>query len=307
MNNPPTYRSWQPGDDDILMPLIEKSGFLPDIEWYRDKFEDAGVMPEGILLAFCDGALAGHLMCYDRRLMIGDRQRRLGGLGVVYVENTCRGLGIGKTLTRQAIAYHRERGNHAVMLFTLTTLLPAYPMYQKEGFDTAVVRETYRRQVTPVGGPEPPFRAYAPGDRDRARRMVHDYAILQTGYTVEYIEAFPSADIAAELRVVEIDGRLSGIYRRRGTGAEASISNLAFVEPITAAGMLKMIIADLAQAEFSTVEIWVNNGHVLTPALINSGFVEGDPDPGVLMMKPLQDNEIFPPDAHLEMECCKLW
>jgi len=107
--------------------------------------------------------------------------------------------------------------------------------------------------------------------------------------------------------VVEIDGRLSGIYRRCGTGAEVRISNLAFVEPIAAAGMLEMIIADLAQTEFSSVEIWVNTAHVLRPALINSGFVEGEPEPGVLMMKPLQDNEIFSPSAHIEMECCKLW
>ena len=66
MRNTITYRHWQPGDDDAIL------AFLPNTneDWYRNKFDDPDIEPEGICLAFNDESVHSVFRLNRRRMLI---------------------------------------------------------------------------------------------------------------------------------------------------------------------------------------------------------------------------------------------
>lgn len=313
-----TYRTWQEGDDELFKPLLDVTGFFSERR-YRAKFEDPGVVPEGVLLALHGAEPAGHIVCYHRRFVMGEREARIGGFGMVYVDERLRGRRIGKTLIQQAIEYHRAAGNRAATLFTHRTLKPAYAIYREFGFDDVIEREVYARKSASTDHRAAlAVRPFVPDDRDRVANLTMAYAALQSGYTREFLAEFPQPELDPELRIVEHGGRVVGCYRIYAPGESARILNLAFNEAASAGEMLQTALADVASAGYRTVEIRVNNRHLLVPSLASAGFVKGDKTEAVLMMMPLDDSgghdpeatltdQIYSRDAFLEMECCALW
>lgn len=313
---PVTYRTWQAGDDELFGPLLDVTGFYSERR-YRAKFDDPGVVPEGVLLALHGAEPAGHIICYHRRFVMGEREARIGGFGMVYVDERVRGRKIGKTLIQQALEYHRVAGNGAATLFTHRTLAPAYAIYREFGFEDVIEREVYARDAASADDRAAlDVRPFVPGDRDRVANLTQAYAALQSGYTREFLGEFPQPELEPELRIVETGGKTVGCYRIYVPGGSARILNLAFIEPASADVMLQTALADVARAGHQAVEIRVNDRHLLVPALARAGFVRGDNTEAVLMMMPLDDahdpaatvtDRVYPRDAFLEMECCALW
>ena len=85
MRNTIVYRHWQPGDDDAVL------AFRPvNEDWFRHKFDDENLEPEGIRLAFLNERVVGHVMGERTTLCIeGKVQEFRGGYGCLCGSRTC--------------------------------------------------------------------------------------------------------------------------------------------------------------------------------------------------------------------------
>ncbi len=80
-------------------------------------------------IAELDGAIASQIFLVRNREKPGVAKLRL-----LSVEHSARGLGLGRTLVRECIAFARLAGYEKVELWTQDFLLPARKLYQDAGF-----------------------------------------------------------------------------------------------------------------------------------------------------------------------------
>lgn len=202
------YRHWQPGDDEGVLRILEPLGWCPP-ERYAAKFDDAGLRPEDVLIAERDGQIVGHLMLPHRRLRFGGATLPLGGVGMVVVDPTARGAGIGAQLLDRALAHHRAAGNALAALFSMPSLTPAYGMYRRRGFVPIAQRVILHLPLSTLAARGTGLRARPATSADRPAivRLIETWAETHRGVSVEAA----AAPVAGQMVVVRPDGEVVGL------------------------------------------------------------------------------------------------
>lgn len=145
MRNTITYRHWQPGDDGAIL------AFLPntDEDWYRNKFDDPDIEPEGICLAFNDEKVVGHAMGESTLLFIEEKVQEFGIVSAVFVAPDMRRQGIATCLMDELHAYFLKKGYRGTILNP--TNAGAYQLYKKIGYQET--GKELRTQLSPRSNP----------------------------------------------------------------------------------------------------------------------------------------------------------
>ena len=132
------YRHWQPGDDDAVL------AFLPNTneDWFRHKFGDADLEPEGIRLAFLSERVVGHVMGESTSLFIEGKIQKFGTVTGVFVAPDMRRRGIATRLMQKIHTYFESKDYRGSVLDTDTE--EARQLYQKVGYQE-VARELRTR------------------------------------------------------------------------------------------------------------------------------------------------------------------
>ncbi|MCY4570271.1 MAG: GNAT family N-acetyltransferase [Candidatus Poribacteria bacterium] len=101
MHNTIIYRYWQLGDDDAIL------AFRPNTneDWFRHKFDDEDLEPEGIRLAFLGERLVGHVMGERTTLCIEEKIQEFGEVTDVFVAPDMRRRGIATRLMQEVHTY----------------------------------------------------------------------------------------------------------------------------------------------------------------------------------------------------------
>ncbi|MCE2415370.1 GNAT family N-acetyltransferase [Candidatus Poribacteria bacterium] len=128
MHNTIIYRYWQPGDDDAIL------AFRPNINenWFRHKFDDEDLEPEGIRLAFLGERLVGHVMGERTTLCIEGKVQKFGEVTDVFVAPDMRRQGIATRLMQEGHAYFERKGYRGSILDPDTEA--SRQLYQKLGY-----------------------------------------------------------------------------------------------------------------------------------------------------------------------------
>ena len=129
MCNPINYRYWQPGDDDAVL------AFRPNTnkDWYRRKFDDGDLEPEGIRLAFLNERVVGHVMGERTTLCIEGKVQKFGEIMDVFVAPDLRRQGIATRLMQEVHTYFERKGYHGSILDPADTE-SARRLYRKVGY-----------------------------------------------------------------------------------------------------------------------------------------------------------------------------
>ena len=135
------YRHWQPGDDDAVL------AFLPNTneDWFRHKFDDEDLEPEGIRLAFLEERVVGHTMGESTSLFIEEKVQRFGTVTDVFVAPDMRRQGIATHLMQEMHTYFEDKGYRGSILVADTE--GARRLYQKVGYQE--ITETLQTQLLP--------------------------------------------------------------------------------------------------------------------------------------------------------------
>jgi DNA-binding MarR family transcriptional regulator/GNAT superfamily N-acetyltransferase len=154
---PVVLRQHQPGD---LGWILERHGALYAGEWgFNQQFEAlvADVLAdfarrhdpsrERCWIAIRDGERLGSAMLVDA----GEAEVSTAKLRLLLVEPSARGLGLGRQLVAEAIAFARLVGYRRMTLWTNDVLTAARAIYQKEGFEL-VSSEPHQLFGTPMVG-----------------------------------------------------------------------------------------------------------------------------------------------------------
>jgi len=128
MDNPIVYRYWQPGDDDAVL------AFRPNTneDWFRHKFDDGDLEPEGIRLAFLNERVVGHAMGEPISFFIGEKTQKFGTITDVFVARDMRRQGIATRLMQEMHTYFERKGYRESILDPDTEA--ARRLYQKLGY-----------------------------------------------------------------------------------------------------------------------------------------------------------------------------
>lgn len=128
MCNPIIYRHWQPGDDDAVL------AFRPNTneEWYRHKFDDGDLEPEGIRLAFLGERMVGHAMGERTTLFIEGKVQTFGEIMDVFVAPDMRRQGIATRLMQAVHTYFERKGYRGSILDPDTEA--SRRLYRKVGY-----------------------------------------------------------------------------------------------------------------------------------------------------------------------------
>lgn len=128
MDNPIIYRHWQPGDDDAVL------AFRPNTneEWYRHKFDDGDLEPEGIRLAFLNERVVGHVMGERTTLFIEGKVETFGEIMDVFVAPDMRRQGIATRLMQAVHTYFERKGYRGSILDPDTEA--SRRLYRKVGY-----------------------------------------------------------------------------------------------------------------------------------------------------------------------------
>ena len=127
MHNTIIYRYWQPGDDDAIL------AFRPaDENWFRHKFDDEDLEPEGIRLAFLGERLVGHVMGERTTLCIEGKVQKFGEVIDVFVAPDMRRQGIATRLMQEVHTYFEGKGYRGSILDPDTET--SRRLYQKLGY-----------------------------------------------------------------------------------------------------------------------------------------------------------------------------
>ena len=112
MCNSIIYRHWQPGDDDAVL------AFLPNTnaDWFRHKFDDEDLEPEGIRLAFLNERIVGHAMGEPISFCIGEKTQKFGRITAVFVAPDMRRQGIATRLMQEVHTYFERKGYRGSIL-----------------------------------------------------------------------------------------------------------------------------------------------------------------------------------------------
>lgn len=126
MDNTIVYRHWQPGDDDAVL------AFRPvNEDWFRHKFDDEDLEPEGIRLAFLNERVVGHVMGERATLYIEGKVQEFGEVMDVFVAPDLRRQGIATRLMQEVHTYFERKGYRGSILDPAES---ARRLYQKLGY-----------------------------------------------------------------------------------------------------------------------------------------------------------------------------
>ena len=127
MDNTIIYRHWQPGDDDAVL------AFRPNTnkDWYRRKFDDEDLEPEGIRLAFLNERVVGHVMGECTTLFIEGTVQKFGEVTDVFVAPDLRRQGIATRLMQEVHTYFERKSYRGSILDPAES---ARRLYQKLGY-----------------------------------------------------------------------------------------------------------------------------------------------------------------------------
>lgn len=128
MRNTIIYRHWQPGDDDTIL------AFRPDTneDWFRQKFDDGDLEPEGIRLAFLGERVVGHAMGEPISLCIEGKVQKFGTVTEVFVASDMRRQGIATRLMQEMHAYFEGKAYRGSILDPDTEV--SHRLYRKLGY-----------------------------------------------------------------------------------------------------------------------------------------------------------------------------
>ena len=141
---PVTLRTHRPGDMGTVVAL-EGAAYVDQFGWdgtfegmvakiVADFIASFDPKRERCWIAEVDGRHVGHIF-----LVRHPEQPATAKLRLLYVDPSARGLGVGRTLVSECIAYARAAGYARVTLWTQSILKAAHHIYQSEGF--RLVRE----------------------------------------------------------------------------------------------------------------------------------------------------------------------
>ncbi|MDE0326884.1 MAG: GNAT family N-acetyltransferase [Candidatus Poribacteria bacterium] len=141
MRNTIVYRHWMPGDDDAVL------AFRPNTneDWFRHKFDDEDLEPEGIRLAFLNERVVGHVMGELTTLGIEGKVQKFGEVMDVFVAPDMRRQGIATRLMQEVHTYFERRGCCGSILDLNTET--SRRLYRKVGYQE--VTRTLRTQLLP--------------------------------------------------------------------------------------------------------------------------------------------------------------
>ena len=131
MGNTITYRHWQPGDDDAVLELLLPAEQCGE-NYYRKKFNNPSVEPEGIRLAFLNERVVGHVFGSQIFLFVDGKTQNFGMVTLVFVASDMRRQGIATRLMRELHTYFEGKGYRGSILDTNTK--GACELYQKVGY-----------------------------------------------------------------------------------------------------------------------------------------------------------------------------
>ena len=138
MRNTIIYRHCQPGDDAAVL------AFRPvNEDWFRHKFDDENLEPEGIRLAFLNERVVGHAMGERTTLCIEGKVQEFGEVMDVFVAPDMRRQAIATRLMQEMHTYFERKGYRGSILDTDTEA--ARRLYQKVGYQE--VARTLRTQL----------------------------------------------------------------------------------------------------------------------------------------------------------------
>ena len=128
MCNPIVYRHWQPGDDDTVL------AFRPNTNknWYRHKFDNEDLEPEGIRLAVLNERIVGHVMGERTTRFINGKFQKFGEVTDVFVAPDMRRQGIATRLMQEMHTYFEGKGYRGSILDPGTEV--ARRLYRKVGY-----------------------------------------------------------------------------------------------------------------------------------------------------------------------------
>lgn len=128
MCNPIIYRHWRPGDDDAIL------AFRPNTneDWYRHKFDDGDLEPEGIRLAFLNERIVGYVMGERAALCIEGKFQKFGEVTDVFVAPDMRRQGIATRLMQEVHTYFEGKGYRGSILDPDTEV--SRGLYRKVGY-----------------------------------------------------------------------------------------------------------------------------------------------------------------------------
>ena len=98
--------------------MTQVLAFLPgtDEDWFRHKFDDPDIEPEGIRLAFLDEMVVGHAMGEPTSLFIEEKVQIFGLVSAVFVDPDMRRQGIATRLMDELHAFFLQKGYRGSIL-----------------------------------------------------------------------------------------------------------------------------------------------------------------------------------------------
>ena len=128
-------RNWRSSDDGRLVDALVERGWVTE-DRYRNKFSDDGVVPGSIFVAESEGTVCGHLLVAFRTLLYAGVEVPAANIGLVLVDESYRGKGVGSLLLDTALGYIRDMKVPLTWLNTIPGDGPAYAMYRRRGFES---------------------------------------------------------------------------------------------------------------------------------------------------------------------------
>jgi mycothiol synthase len=151
-----TLRTFRPGQDEDEWLSLNARAFAKHPEqgaWTRHDLElrerEPWFDPAGFFIATQDGAMTG--FHWTKVSGPADAPADIGEVYVVGVDPGQRGTGLGRALTLAGLAYLRDRGLQAAMLYVDEDNVPAIRMYSGLGFTRYRIDAMYRQCLVAQG------------------------------------------------------------------------------------------------------------------------------------------------------------
>lgn len=147
-NGPLRVRTARPEDADRIKELADQLGYPRSVEQFRTGVAQLGEDENHVILvAESDaGQVVGWVHAYVRASLLSEFAAELGAL---VVDETLRGNGIGRELTRRAEAWACRRGCRSIGVRTNVLREDAYRFYTSAGYDLVKSQRVLRRALAP--------------------------------------------------------------------------------------------------------------------------------------------------------------
>jgi GNAT superfamily N-acetyltransferase len=148
MNNPPTVRPAEASDAPALAGLCVQLGYPSTPEQVAGRLAEILPRPDhAAFLAEAGGQAAGFIHVFVCRMVEVDPFLEVGGL---VVDETCRGLGIGRALMAAGENWSMERGVLEVRLRSNVIRAEAHRFYESLGYASVKTSFTFYKRLSPV-------------------------------------------------------------------------------------------------------------------------------------------------------------